>query len=913
MYAVRATAPPCCRKLAIFAYNDYVTETLLQTKLHIPAARSSLVPRPGLLARLDAGLGGRLTLVSAPAGFGKTTLIVQWGGRLAEGEAWRLAWFSLDENDNEMGRFFTYFISALQRIDGRLGQSALELLHSPQAIDIQDVLTNLLNSLAQSTQAIILTLDEYHLITNPAIHEGINFLLENAPPFFHLLLISRADPPFSLSRLRARNQMTEIRQADLRFGGSETTEFLNHLMALDLPETAVAALEQRTEGWVAGLQMAALSMQGQADVETFIDGFTGSHRYIFDYLAQEVLARRPQGTRQFLLQTAVLDRLCAPLCDAVLGIEDAAGSPSQRILEQLESANLFLLPLDDERRWYRYHHLFADLLQQQGRREKPGLASLAHERASRWFEEAGYPEEALQHALRAADYARAASLVAQFGEGWLRRGEIGKIVMWTDRLPAEWRYQNPRLTLHYAKALLFRGRENEAEAALANLPPSFADTSIALLILRGQLAVGKGENAQALSLLEEADAKLRTLGPKAANQIMRGETALLLALIYHIQDDSLRAQQKYEAATAIYRQIGDMFGIMNAMRGWSRVLVEQARLHEAEAIFQDSLQTEREWARRSGSTDRKLVAAAPLHISLGQLYYEWNRLVEAEAQLVDAVKLVAVSDAQCAGLSALAKLRLAQGKEEAIPPILAQLEEIGQMAKFPIVRRSVSIALTTTRCVLYRRNPSPDLRVAIEQSLTQLVAVWIDPLTQARALVTLDRLDEAVPLLEKLAAETEAGERHGVWLSAAVLLCLSCLGRGENTGALAWLRQAVEKAEASGYLRLFVDEGEPLRRLLEELAQQKTAPSYAATILAHFPASAHPDAPRLRSDPLSPREREVLQLIARGLTNQEIAAKLVIAPSTAKRHTTNIYNKLGINNRAEATARAYELGIVKLE
>ena len=353
---------PSLALTSTFLYNAHVSETLLQTKLYIPVTRSSLVPRTQLLARLNTGLNGRLTLISAPAGFGKTTLIVHWSKALAESSTWRLAWFSLDDNDNDVSRFFTYFITALQKIDAQIGQTALELLHAPQASNIQISLTELLNNLAQSSQAIALALDDYHLITNPEIHKGIIFLLENAPPHFHLLLLSRADPPFSLARLRARHQMTEIRQQDLRFEQSETAVFLNQLMALDLPETAVAALEKRTEGWVAGLQMAALSLQGQTDAEAYIQRFTSSNRFIFDYLAEEVLARRPEGTRDFLLQTAVLDKLCAPLCDAVLNIPEAADSQSQQILEQLESANLFLIPLDDNRHWYRYHHLFADLL-----------------------------------------------------------------------------------------------------------------------------------------------------------------------------------------------------------------------------------------------------------------------------------------------------------------------------------------------------------------------------------------------------------------------------------------------------------------------------------------------------------------------------------------------------------------------
>lgn len=373
---------------------------LLQTKLYVPLTRSSLVPRQHLLAKLNSGLTGRLTLVAAPAGFGKTTLIARWGQQLAEAKEWAFAWLSLDEGDNEPVNFFGYVIAALQTIDSRLGQSASELLQSPQIDSMRMVLTALLNDITDASQAIVLVLDDYHLIANPDGHEGIGFLLDNAPPHFHLVLLSRADPPFSLARWRARQQMTEIRQDDLRFTHDEAMHFLQRLMALDLPESAVSALEKRTEGWVAGLQMAALALQGTGSqqvrgyAEQFIRDFSGSHRYIFDYLAEEVLTRRPAGTRAFLLQTAVLERLCAPLCDAVLQRDD-----SQSVLEQLESANLFLVPLDDERRWYRYHQLFADLLRQQLRREKPVHESVLHRRASDWFEQSGFIDEAVRHAL----------------------------------------------------------------------------------------------------------------------------------------------------------------------------------------------------------------------------------------------------------------------------------------------------------------------------------------------------------------------------------------------------------------------------------------------------------------------------------------------------------------------------------
>ncbi|WP_420631593.1 LuxR C-terminal-related transcriptional regulator [Candidatus Leptofilum sp.] len=891
-----------------------MVETLLQTKLYLPTTRSDLVPRSNLTAQLEAGLNGRLTLVSAPAGFGKTTLVAHWGRQLEARGEWRLGWYSLDENDNDLVRFLTYFITALQKIDGRLGRALLEQLPSVQTHNIQPLLTELVNDLAQTSPPIILVLDDYHLISSRVIHEGVTFLIEHAPHHFHLLLSSRADPPFSLMRWRVRYQVTEIRQQDLRFSLGEADDFLNDLMALNLPETVVSALETRTEGWVAGLQMAALSLQGQADVDGFIQSFTSSNRFIFDYLAEEVLARRPQGTREFLLKTAVLDRLCAPLCDAVMGHTETADSPSQVILEQLESANLFLIPLDNERRWYRYHHLFADLLQQQSRREQPELANVIHERASRWFEQAGYYEEAVQHGLNAANFERATALLTDYSETWLYRGEISKILLWGKRLPLAWRQKSLKLTLNYAWALLFDGHQNEVEETIAHLPLEIADTAVYLLVLRGTLAAGQGNNVKAIALLEKAEAQLKALEHTSGNVTMRAVTLNSLAYSYHFHNNDAQAQQTYETAIALNRKIGNLLGTMNASRGLGGLFLDQGRLHEAEAICHDGLKVEQQWAIRLGDKNRKLVAAAPIHLLLGRIYYHWNRLDEAETQLVDGDKPVLINNPfdQCLGLLALARLRLAQGQLDAIPPILTQLQGMERAENPPYIRRQLTISLLTIRCALYQQQPTPALQTAIERNLAQLVGGAADPLTHARALVTLDRSPEAVPLLEEVAVQAEADGRFGLWLPTAVLLCHAYHKMGENTAALMWLHRAVETAVSPGYIRLFIDEGEPLRQLLYKLAQEQNAPSYAATLLTHFPAILQPDFPST-NNPLSPREREVLQLIASGLTNQEIALKLTIAPSTAKRHVINIYTKLGINNRAEATARAYELGLVNLE
>lgn len=900
-------------------YHGDVTQMLLQTKLYVPMARGSLVPRPRLLTKLNAGLSGRLTLVAAPAGFGKTTLIARWGKELADAGEWALAWYSLDEGDNEPLTFFNYLVAALQTIDGRLGQAGLELLQVQQADDLHVVLTTLLNDVSGAGRAILLVLDDYHLMVNAAVHQAVRFLLENAPPHFHLVLLSRADPPFSLARLRARRQMTEIRQDDLRFSHDEALHFFRRLTELDLPEDAVASLERRTEGWVAGLQMAALALaeregasaQARADVEHFIADFSGSHRYIFDYLAEEALRLRPAGTRDFLLQTAVLERLCASLCDAVLLREG-----SQSILEQIENANLFLVRLDDVRHWYRYHHLFSDLLRHYLRREQSGLIPTLHLRASRWYEDEGYPDEAVQHALAGVDYERAANLVAQYSQSLVHRGEINTLLVWIGRLPAEWQRRHPQLIFNHAWALLFRDGPQEMEAVLSHLPYEVANSvpySAFLLVLRGLAATRQGQTDEAIALAEKAESQLATLEPGLNNLSMRGVNAMILATAYR-RRDSARAAHFYQEAASLCRESGNLIVFWTAVRDRGKLLLEQGQLHAAETILLEGIQSEKEWLRQSGTQDRRLLAAAPIHVALAQLYYEWNQLDRAEAHLVDADRLLVLIGPvnQSEGLAALARLHLAHGNVEAIPPLLTKLERLQEAANDRYTRQQLAIAMAETCRALYQHEPTPALRLTLERSLPVLGDEPMAILARARVLLALARPAEALPLLDTLDKQTQENSRHGLWLSTAICRCLAQYQSGEQANALDGLRQALPLAEPSGYIRLFLDMGHAMAELLQTAVRQKIQSDYAAALLTLFPQTdATIPSPRQSDvESLSPRETEVLQLIAQGLTNKEIGAKLFIATSTAKRHTVNIYNKLAVNNRAEATARAYELGIV---
>ena len=561
-------------------------EALLQTKLYAPVTRSRLVERGNLLSRLNSGLSGRLTLVSAPAGFGKTTIIAAWGQQLATESPYDVAWFALDENDNDATRFFTYFISAIQTADHRIGQAALTLLRE-KGIDGQSgFLTELLNDLAQTAHPIVLVLDDYHLIHHHAIHTGINFLLTHTPPTFHLVLITRADPPFSLVKMRARHQITEIRQRDLRFSRSEIDLFLNRLMALELAEPAVKTVERRTEGWIAGIQLAALSLQGSADREQMLRDFTGSHRYIFDYLLEEVLGQISAASRNFLLKTAILERFCAPLCDAVLAATD-----SQQVLEALETANLFLVPLDGTRDWYRYHHLFADLLRNILQRELPSAEASLHSRASHWFEQAGFREEAVEHALSAKELKRAAVLMEPLTHRMAYRMENERLGRWVNALPDALLIEHPGIVFPYAVTL---SATNQLDAYSAYLT--------------------KTE--------ETAHAHI----DKPAAKLILGQVEILKSISFHIRGEyeaALHAVQEAEERLRQYKLPAKRWELIS-IRGYALNHVHGA----AEAAL-DELKK----AIRLGEADEGSVGATLCHTFTANCYMQQGRLREAERHL----------------------------------------------------------------------------------------------------------------------------------------------------------------------------------------------------------------------------------------------------------------------------------------
>ena len=590
-------------------------EPLLATKLHIPPPRPNLVARPRLLERLDQGLATRLILLSAPAGFGKTTLLSAW----LAGSPSSASWVSLDAGDNDPVRFLNYLISALRTTELEVGEVALQLLRSPQPASIASVLTLLINELATLAEDVVAVLDDYHLIDTPAVHDIIAFLLEHLPPppgGMHLVIATRVDPPLPLARLRARGHLSEIREADLRFTIEETAAFLNQTMGLRLSVEDIAALEARTEGWVAGLQLAGLSLHGLArdDIAGFIEAFAGTHHYIVDYLVEEVLSRQPEAVQSFLLQTSILERMSGPLCDALTQRADG-----QAMLERLEKANLFLVPLDKQRRWYRYHHLLADVMRQQLKASEPGLVPELHRRASRWHEQNGDTDESIQHALAARDWTRAASLMDEVSyEAWLN-GEIVKLQGWVKALPESVSSMYPRLAIYYAWAAVVTGRYDESEKDLAQIEPAIQDNpalQVDWLAVQVFLARAKGHQGRAIALAQKA---LEL--PETGNLVSRSLLALGLTIacwdVGRIQETLAAAKE----AIRLAEQAGNWHAraIMLAFFGLAQAALGNLRL--ALEIYQQAVRQQPGVPNWTGGGFAQVCLAA--------LYYEWDELDRA--------------------------------------------------------------------------------------------------------------------------------------------------------------------------------------------------------------------------------------------------------------------------------------------
>ncbi len=850
----------------------------------------------------------KLTLVSAPAGFGKTTLLSEWIQRRGEvTPPLSVAWVSLDESDNDPSRFLAYFIAALQTVRADIGEAALAMLLSSQPPPIEAILTALINEITaipkgdREGHPHILVLDDYHVIEAQPIHDGLAFLLDHLPPQMHLVIASRSDPPLPLSRLRGRGQLTELRTADLRFTPDEAAAFLNQVMGLGLSAEDVAALEARTEGWIVGLQMAALSMRGRdaKRVAGFIAALTGSQRYILDYLTDEVLLQQPESVQTFLLRTSILDRLTGSLCDAVTGQGN-----SQQMLQQLEAANLFVVPLDDERRWYRYHHLFADFLRTE--LDKESQAAL-HLKAARWLAAHDLLPEAVKHALASGDMNEAARVIALAAEG----GVIASFVTflgWLNALPDELVRGDGELAT-YKGVLLFLTRQHAeattyADAAERSLPPDAPLPSRGrLLSLRAQLALGNDTLDSAIQLSKEA---LDCLGDGDA--FFRSLTLSVQGQALQMQGDIAAAADVYRDAVLAGRQAGNQLGAMLVLANLVFALNELGRRREALALCQQVVE------ESASQPDRASPLAEVIYFVWSLLSYEANELNLAREQVLRALDLcqqMNFTDGIFLSHYFLAQVHLASGEIDAMLKVAHEVRQYAARLNLDLPYEPWLAALEA-QASLHQGDLAAAMRWAESAKLTP--ADTPHPFHEfvhfvyVRLLLAQNRPEDARTLLATMERSAQEGGRRRKLITIYLQQALVQQALGHQEQALARVESALRLAAPEGYRRAFLDEGQAIVDLLPQV--RHIAPDFVDQVLNA--AGVEPVIPRVQAlvEPLSERELEVLQLIAEGLTNREIGQRLFITPGTVKVHTSNIYGKLGVHSRTQAVAQARALGIL---
>lgn len=908
---------------------------ILASKLYIPPPRSKIVLRSRLSDKLNEGLNRKLTLISAPAGFGKTTLVSEWVADCGRSTAW----LSLDEADNDLSRFLAYLIAALQTIAENVGEGMLSVLQSPQPLPTETTLTTLLNEIATIPDNFILVLDDYHLIEAKPVDDALIFLLEHLPPQMHLAITTREDPPLPLARYRARGHLTEVRATDLRFNPTEATEFLNQVMGLNLSTEEVSALETRTEGWIAGLQVAALSMQGRADTTSFIQAFSGSHRFVLDYLVEEVLQSQTERIRSFLLQTSILDRLTGPLCDAVTGQEK-----SNVMLATLERGNLFVVPLDDERQWYRYHHLFADVLQARLMEEQPNQGSALHLRASQWYEQHDLPSHAIHHAFAAKDFERAASLVELAWPAIFMGFQPATWLGWVKALPEEMVHARPVLSVGYAWTLLDGGELEGVEARLRDAerwlaipadmlkrsetghPLSAAEMVVVneeeFRSLPATIAMGRAYLARALgdvpATVKNARRALDHLPEE--DHYWRGIAALLVGLAYRTSGDLKAAYRSLADSVASLHVASHIHFQIIGTVALADIRVAQGRLHEAVNIYEQALQL------ASEQRESALQETADLVVGLSELQCERGDLEAATQLLLRGKELIGqvISPASEYRLcTVMAQIKEAKGDFDGALDLLHKAERLYNQLPVPDMR---PVTALKTRVWVAQGRLTEALKWTRERGLSAnddlSYRQEFEHITLARVLIAQYRNDqvnrvihEATGLLDRLLKAAKDGERMGSVIEILMLQALAYEAQGDIPPALVSLERALTLAEPEGYIRIFADEGQPMQTLLAESLAHGADPVYITQILAAMnqqlgDETTIPDPNQLLIEPLSKRELEVLHLLAMGHTNQAVADELIIALSTVKKHVNSIFGKLGVGSRTQAVSRARELDLL---
>lgn len=861
---------------------------LLVTKLYRPRLRASHITRTALLAALDGALDHKLTLIAAAAGFGKTSLVADWSQSRSEA----VGWLSLDDGDNDPMRFLSYLIGAVQTCQPQIGQELLAALQSSQPPTPDNAVRSLINQLAAVPRRLILVLDDYHVIENPTVHALLAFLVDHLPPHITLILLTRTDPPLPLARLRAKNDMLELRAAALRFSTEEIEQFLNQTMRFNLSADDIHALDTRTEGWIAGLQLAAIALETlPGERQSFIRSFTGSHRFVLDYLIEEVLSRQPDSIRRFLLETSILHRLNASLCGAVIGNTDG-----QAMLDYLDKHNLFLIPLDQSRRWYRYHHLFADLLQARLQAEQPTILTDLHQRAAHWHEANGFPEEAIDYALAAHDYDYAAQLITGPAISVTHRSEVMTLLRWYQTFPPDFVSRHPSMSLQFGLAFALNGRWNEAETLLSiveQVPKGTTHPDETLML------------AYLIATYHQDTARLAAIAAQAsANPHPDRITKMVLALVISLSGDLRHACQLLAEVQDASERADDWLTMMTSLFHQCRFQVFLGNLHQAHALCQQALQR----IHDQGSTALPIATFA--HTALGRIFIEWDELDKANEHLSQALRLSELSGFVTGILSSttimLAEIKQAQG----------DIEGALQTAQTAIVYAE---RYDPPHEVLWLKTYQAHLWLALgnlpavgewlratenhPQSMSLFYLPHIQTVTLAHALLNQRKIDEALTILTQMTAEPH----NLLSVEALALLALARQAHGDSVHALLTLEQTLPLAEAENRVRAFLNLGAPMAKLLARFCEIHPNHEYAHKLLAMFPSQ--PNA-ALGIEPLGERELEVLRLIVAGHSNEEIAQTLVLALSTVKWYINTLYGKLHVKTRSQAIARTHELRLL---
>ncbi len=897
---------------------------ILATKLYIPRPRAKLVLRARLIEHLNEGLLGKLTLISAPAGFGKTTLVSEW----LVGCGHPAAWLSLDEGDNDATRFLTYFVAALQTIAPTIGEGVLSLLQSNQPTPMESILTLLLNEISSISDNFVLVLDDYHVIDATLVDHALTFLLEHLPRQMHLVITSRDDPRLPMSRLRARGQLTELRATDLRFTPVEVDDFLNQVMRLDLSAADIITLETRTEGWIAGLQLAALSVQGHQDVPQFIRAFAGDNHYIVDYLVDEVLQHQSESIRSFLLQTAILDRLNGSLCDAVTDQKDGNVR-----LETLERGNFFVVPLDDKRNWYRYHRLFADVLYTHLIAEQPDHVSTLHRRASEWYERHGLVADAIRHALAAKDFECAARLIELVAPAMHRSRQEATLMGWFKTLPEEIFHYRPVLSIEYVGVLMASGEMEDVETRLQaveqwlNPMEDMSESPSAEMIvvnyeefprLPGWIAVYRAglllAQGNVLGTVTYANRVLELALDD--DHLLRGAAAGFLGLAYWTIGNLEAAYRSYADGMRHLRMAGSISDAVGGAIALGDIRIGQGRLSEAMRVYEGALQLATEYG------NPMLRGTADMYVGMSEIDREYNNLPAATQHLLRSQEQgehTGFPQNRYRWRIALARIKEAEGNLNETLNLLQEAERVYVSDFFPNVR---PVAALKTRVWIAQGRLGEALGwvreqgLSVEDELSYLRE--FEHITLARVLLAKYKLDgadqsilEAVGLLERLLQAAEVGERIRSVIEILVLQALGHQIRDDIPSSFVPLERALILAEPEGYIRMFVDEGQPMSILLEKVEKHRITPNYVRQLLTAFGKTKERTlVSQGLVESLSERELEVLRLLGTDLDGPDIARQLVLSLNTVRTHIKNIYTKLGVNNRRTAVRRAEELDLL---